>query len=455
MRFASVTSCCAGEQRDLADLLEVHADRVEARRRSDALGTRRPRRDAPRPTRRARRPGRGGDRRRDRARLRRRGRSVGSSPRRRAARLRAELLGDLVDDLDAARLDAPRRSPRARRSRARASGNAAKISPVVTNAALARRARAARRPSSPRRLGGCRDRLRRTLRHVRLLTLGLRPRAPSPTHPSNCSACCCTASQSPDLARVGERVEQHFSDRSHGRRRRAACSSSTRSAAGPTVFTIRRARNVSGSSSTDRLLDREPLEQSRTVAVARRRARRGSRRSPRCARTRRVRSGSTNSAASSQSATSSGSWIAQRSTSSSRRSTRTRRGASARRRRLGVASTRGGRGAPCAGPRARPRHGLAQRDRRRCRARRRASSRTGRARARSGARRRSRRRPRPARARPSSVARSAAASTPVEPELQERRGVARRACSERCGSSCHTSAGSCPAGRSATSSWIS
>ena len=76
-------------------------------------------------------------------------------------------------------------------------------------------------------------------------------------------AAACAASQSPISRACASASSSAFTRRralvvgAQHRREHAAC------AAGPTMFTIRRARNVSGSSAVDRLLDREPLEQRR------------------------------------------------------------------------------------------------------------------------------------------------------------------------------------------------
>ena len=130
MRFASDTSCVAGEQRDLADLLEVHPDGVEAAALG-ALGARR----RPAVSRRCR----------GRARTRRRCRDGRWRDDRARARLVAaraafvfapDVVDDLVDDVEAACVDALEDCASSSVSGS-SFGSAEKISPVVIVAARA------------------------------------------------------------------------------------------------------------------------------------------------------------------------------------------------------------------------------------------------------------------------------------------------------------------------------
>ena len=142
------------EQRDLADLLEVHPDRVEAAALSVCVGRVR-RRTARARRRRSSYDGAGV------AATRRAGDADSDDARRRAARaapcVRAlrtgaalvfelQLLGDLVDDLDAARLEHVPRDRASSSVSGSRSGNAAKISPVVMKPRSLNLRRARRRP---------------------------------------------------------------------------------------------------------------------------------------------------------------------------------------------------------------------------------------------------------------------------------------------------------------------
>ena len=308
---------------------------------------------------------------------------------------------------------------------------------------------AARRRRVAGRLVGCRRWLRRRCVTLPLFTLGLpcvilrRPtlatRVASSLHGF-------PVARSRARARARRAAP---SPTSRDRRRRAASPRARARAAGPTVFAIRSRAQRLGLVVADRLLDRDALEQVAHRSVARRRARRGSRRVDASASNARARDriGEQRARrASRRRARARGSRSS--STSSSRRSTRTAaraaRGASARRRgRAPAASAR----APLAARRAPPSRGAG---RRRCRARRRASSRTGRARGRSGARATIAAAASAARARPSSVARSAAASTRSRRNC--RNGVAALDRLQRAlaGRRATRRPGSRPAGRSAT-----